>query len=235
MQPTIVADRLYGISLRPHELALHGERVSFSVRYGTIGDDIPATTHFRLLVLEIHATVELEDGAPPQRLELLRCGWELELATPAPCRSGGRAAGGGPAPAGSHRRHGQRPRSPRRPGGTPGSGLGGPPHGAVPAGMTHEGRRRRIGQHHLPEGDAPSKPGVEGAMRPQGRKPREKCTAGAPGTLSATLWLLPSRPDQIRPPTTPRFRLCGGDDGWRRGLSIRGMVQARTAQVLVRP
>jgi hypothetical protein len=87
MQPTIVADRLYGISMRPHELALHGGQVSFSLRYGAICDDAAEllTRHFKLLVLEIHAQVALEPDAAPRRLELLRCGWELELSTPAPC------------------------------------------------------------------------------------------------------------------------------------------------------
>lgn len=90
MIPTIVADRLYGISMRPHELALHGDAVSFTLRYGAIFDDEAETTtrHFTLLVLEIHAEVVLAPGAAPRRLELLRCGWELERATEAPCAVG---------------------------------------------------------------------------------------------------------------------------------------------------
>lgn len=86
MPPTISADRLYGISMRPHELAHYGEAVTFSLRYGSIFDDPAEETsaHFTLLVLEIHAA----EGTGPegQRLELLRCGWEMERTTVLPCR-----------------------------------------------------------------------------------------------------------------------------------------------------
>ncbi len=82
MPSTLAGDRLYGINLRPHELALHGEKVQFGLRYSPIFDD-PAertTHHFFLLVLEIHAEVALDD-APPKRVQLLKCGWELERTT----------------------------------------------------------------------------------------------------------------------------------------------------------
>jgi hypothetical protein len=83
-------DRLYGISLRPQELALYGEKVSFSLRYGPVTEDEPQATskHFKLLVLEIHAQVNAGDDlgrAAPRRLQLLKCGWELELGTEQPC------------------------------------------------------------------------------------------------------------------------------------------------------
>jgi tRNA threonylcarbamoyl adenosine modification protein YeaZ len=40
---------------------------------------------------------------------------------------------------------------------------------------------------------------------------KKKRTTRAPGTSVLALWLLPSRPDQIRRHSTPKFRLCAGD------------------------
>jgi hypothetical protein len=48
---------------------------------------------------------------------------------------------------------------------------------------------------------------------------KKKRTTRAPGTSVLALWLLPSRPDQIRRHSTPRFRLCGGDHVVQPGLS----------------
>jgi len=86
--PRIVADRLYGITMRPQELGLYGDRVRFALRYSAMFDD-PAemtATHFKLLVLEVDvempATADIRAG---QRLELLKIGWELELACDEPC------------------------------------------------------------------------------------------------------------------------------------------------------
>ena len=90
----ISGDRLYGISMRPQELALYGERVSCEVRYSAIADDEAATAerHYKLLVLEIAANANAPGapgapGAPVRRLQLLKCGWELELTSSAPCRT----------------------------------------------------------------------------------------------------------------------------------------------------
>ncbi len=73
------ADRLYGIDFLPQELALHGGKVDFTLRYSPIFED-PAevtTSHFTVLVLEVTATVPGESGTTVRR-RLLRCGWELE-------------------------------------------------------------------------------------------------------------------------------------------------------------
>lgn len=88
-EPRIVGDRLYGISMRPHELALYGDRVAFQLRYSPIFDDPDeeATTHFKLLVLEVGCELppDSELGVGERRLELVKCGWELEVATDHPC------------------------------------------------------------------------------------------------------------------------------------------------------
>ena len=86
MPATIIADRLYGIEYRPQELALYGERVSFRVRCAAVFED-PAeltTTHYRLMVLEIHSEVppDAELGRAGGRLQLLKIGWELTLEVP---------------------------------------------------------------------------------------------------------------------------------------------------------
>jgi hypothetical protein len=90
--PTITGDRLYGISLRPQELAIYGDAVSFALRYGPVVDDPSAelNQHFKLLVLEIHADLKQDDAlahGKPRKLQLLKCGWELELNTVAACRT----------------------------------------------------------------------------------------------------------------------------------------------------
>jgi hypothetical protein len=89
-RPAIVGDRLYGIHLRPQELALHGERVEFELRYSPIFEDDAelAERHFKLLVLEIHVALSGEGQQRAQRLQLMKCGWELELSTPGPVRVG---------------------------------------------------------------------------------------------------------------------------------------------------
>jgi hypothetical protein len=90
--PTLAGDRLYGISLRPQELAIYGDAVSFALRYGPVVDDPAAelNQHFKLLVLEIHADLKQDDAlahGKPRKLQLLKCGWELELNTVAACRT----------------------------------------------------------------------------------------------------------------------------------------------------
>ncbi|MDA3959221.1 MAG: hypothetical protein PF961_00400 [Planctomycetota bacterium] len=81
----MAADRLYGISMRPHELSLYGDRVLFDLRYSAIFDDADESTssHFKLMVLEMACDVPAD--ADPQvagkRIELVKCGWELELET----------------------------------------------------------------------------------------------------------------------------------------------------------
>jgi hypothetical protein len=93
MKPTLSSDRLYGITMRPQELAVYGERVEFSLRYSPIFDheDETTDTHYKLLVLEISAELSEEDElkrATHGPLLLVKCGWELELKTAAPCRVG---------------------------------------------------------------------------------------------------------------------------------------------------
>lgn len=89
---TIVGDRLYGIAIQPQELALYGEKVEFHVRYSPIFDDENEKTehHFKLMVLEIYANVpaDAEMRKKAARLQLLKCGWELELSVPAAARVG---------------------------------------------------------------------------------------------------------------------------------------------------
>lgn len=86
-QGTPVADRLYGIMLRPQEMALYGDRLRISLHYAPMCDDptAPATAHFTLLVLE--GVVAVPDEAAEfgelagQELQVLKVGWELELST----------------------------------------------------------------------------------------------------------------------------------------------------------
>jgi hypothetical protein len=87
--PVISGDRLYGIAMRPQELALYGQRVSCEVRYSAIVDDeaVAAERHYKLLVLEIEVALAGTTGAAPRRLQLLKCGWELELSSATPCRA----------------------------------------------------------------------------------------------------------------------------------------------------
>ena len=86
--PLISGDRLYGIAMRPQELALYGERVSCEVRYSPIVDDeaVAAERHYKLLVLEIAVDLASATAGPARRLQLLKCGWELELTSASPCR-----------------------------------------------------------------------------------------------------------------------------------------------------
>ncbi len=86
--PLISGDRLYGIAMRAQELALYGERVTCEVRYSPIVDDeaVAAERHYKLLVLEIEVELAGAAGSPPRRLQLLKCGWELELTSASPCR-----------------------------------------------------------------------------------------------------------------------------------------------------
>ena len=53
----------------------------------------------------------------------------------------------------------------------------------------------------------------------------ETCTAGTLGTPATTLWLFPSRPDQIRQRSTPKVRLCDGKV-WKAKPSRKGAAWA---------
>ena len=60
----IVADRLYGIQLRPQELALYGEQVRIDLRYAPVFEDPDevTATHYKLLVCEISAELPADDA-----------------------------------------------------------------------------------------------------------------------------------------------------------------------------
>ncbi len=95
-RPSLAGDRLYSIAFRPQELAMFGGAVAIDVRYAAMADngDPPATRHFRLLVVEVTAQVpasEFGEAAsdPPHDVQLLKIGWELELATTLPCPATG--------------------------------------------------------------------------------------------------------------------------------------------------
>lgn len=86
----IVADVLYGISMRPQELAMYGDKATFSLRYAPMFDDPQhlSQEHFKMLVVESHCQLppDVELGQSGYRdLELLRCGWQLELQSAEPC------------------------------------------------------------------------------------------------------------------------------------------------------
>jgi hypothetical protein len=92
MQSRLVADRLYGITLKPQELALYGGKVLFDLRFAPMAEerDEPATSHFKLMVLEVVAQLDPADELARQghaRLLVAKCGWELEFATDQPCRT----------------------------------------------------------------------------------------------------------------------------------------------------
>lgn len=86
--PRMTSDRLYGVSIRPQELAVYGENVRFDLRYAPIYDDADeaVTEHFKLMVLEVSCEVPPDDELrlPARRLELVKCGWELSLETDRP-------------------------------------------------------------------------------------------------------------------------------------------------------
>ena len=89
--PQIVSDVLYGISMRPQELELYKDYAQFRLRYSPIFDDPEeeATEHFKLLVVEVHCQLppDIEVGRHKGgELDLLRCGWQLEMKTAAACR-----------------------------------------------------------------------------------------------------------------------------------------------------
>jgi hypothetical protein len=84
-------DLLYGITLRPQELALYGERVRFHLRYAPICElDSPAALeHHKILVLEIVCELPPDPQLgrlAVQELELLKCGWQLQVLHQPACR-----------------------------------------------------------------------------------------------------------------------------------------------------
>ncbi len=89
-RPVITSDRLYSITCRPHEFALNRDAVRFQVRYAPIFDDPAevALAHFKVLVLEAWIETPEDASAGRPRLELLKCGWELELTTAASVQVG---------------------------------------------------------------------------------------------------------------------------------------------------
>src|SRR5580700_2959477 len=91
--PRIVANRLYGLSLRPQELELYSTKAEIALRYSPIFEDPEEVTgqHFKLMVLEISVELGDEDElveAVGTSLELAKCGWELELEVDEPCTVG---------------------------------------------------------------------------------------------------------------------------------------------------
>lgn len=90
----IDSDRLYGVSYRPQELALYGDRVRFQVRCAPVFDDPEEVTdtHFRLMVLEITADLPADQADSVESaagdLQVLKIGWELTLRTAIPQQVG---------------------------------------------------------------------------------------------------------------------------------------------------
>jgi hypothetical protein len=87
MRATLAADRLYALSIRPQEWDGLRPHAELGLRWGPLADDpeAPARRHWFLLVVE--ALVRIPAGDPlaaqhPDGLEVLRCGWEVELELP---------------------------------------------------------------------------------------------------------------------------------------------------------
>ncbi len=99
--PVIDSDRLYGVSYRPQELALHGAQVRFQLRCAPVFDDPTeiTDTHFRLMVLEITTELPADPdlGRAAGTLQLLKIGWELTLRVAVPQPVGTLAEGVGEA------------------------------------------------------------------------------------------------------------------------------------------
>lgn len=82
-----VSDRLYAVSLRPLEWDGLRSGIVLTARWGPLGGagDAPARRHWFLLVVEGRARLAPDDPlaqANPDGLEVLRAGWECELAVP---------------------------------------------------------------------------------------------------------------------------------------------------------
>ncbi|MFM2092622.1 MAG: hypothetical protein RLZZ127_3111 [Planctomycetota bacterium] len=88
MPTRIVGDRLYGLTIRPQELAFYGAAVRCALRTALMAEDaaVAAERHHRLVVLEVEALVPEEDAlhAESPVIQVLKVGWELELAVDPP-------------------------------------------------------------------------------------------------------------------------------------------------------
>jgi hypothetical protein len=87
MRPTLAADRLYALSIRPQEWDGLRPHARLALRWGPLADDpeAPARRHWFLLLVEARVLPPQGDplrAAQPDGIEVLRCGWEAELETP---------------------------------------------------------------------------------------------------------------------------------------------------------
>jgi hypothetical protein len=88
MPNRILADRLYGLTIRPQELAFYGAQARCTLRSAVMAEDpaAPAAVHHRLVVLEVDVLVPETDAlhADTPVLQVLKVGWELDLAVEPP-------------------------------------------------------------------------------------------------------------------------------------------------------
>ncbi len=88
MPNRIVADRLYGLTIRPQELAFYGDKARCTLRSAVMAEepDVPAAVHHRLVVLEIEVLIPEADAlhADSPVLHVLKAGWELDVAVDPP-------------------------------------------------------------------------------------------------------------------------------------------------------
>ncbi len=87
---TMIADRLYGITMKPQELSVYGDSLTVSLSYAPMYEDPTAVadTHFKLLVLEASVEVPEDDNLGDisgSELEVLKIGWELEVTADPAC------------------------------------------------------------------------------------------------------------------------------------------------------
>ena len=83
---SITSDRLYALEIRPQELSLYGEAVSFQVRYAPVADDLEEERTEHPTVLVVEASVQVphpEHDDQTIDLEVLKIGWEATITTPA--------------------------------------------------------------------------------------------------------------------------------------------------------
>jgi hypothetical protein len=88
MANRITADRLYGLTIRPQELAFYGAQARCVLRSAVMAEDpaTPSATHHRLVVLEVDVLVPETDvlHEESQVIQVLKAGWELDLAVDPP-------------------------------------------------------------------------------------------------------------------------------------------------------